>query len=265
MKVIKQIVYLCLLSLLFLPACSSNRVPHGAQMQAQGTFYREKALQEFFAASGPSQLPDQYLIGVGDHLDVVFPIHRELNQLDIVVRRDGRISLPYIDDEMAAGRTPMQLDSVITDRYREYLKAPEISVIVRETPQRMVYVLGQVRRPGGVTTNLDISLLQAISEAGGFDKGAKDEHIVVIRRMGKDRIIGVEVNVKAIVEGHSLQNDFLLRDYDIVFVPKTRLQSASEVAKAVTDLIDAPFSLVTKGWQAVTLYSAYEFYTDEDR
>jgi polysaccharide export outer membrane protein len=262
MNVMKYIL-LFSLPVLLLSACSSNRVSREATAQGQGTYYKEEALHEFFAASGPDQLPEEYLIGVGDHLDVIFPIHRDLNQVDIVVRRDGRISLPYIDDEVAAGRTPMELDSVITERYGEYLKTPELSVIVRETPQRMVYVLGQVVKPGGVKTNLDVSLLQALSEAGGMKPGAKDEHVVVIRRMGKDRVIGVEIDVKAIVQGRSLQNDFLLRDYDIVFVPKTRLQSASEVAKVLNDVIDVPFSLVTKGWQAVTLYAAYEFYTND--
>lgn len=252
-------------SILLLMACSSGQAPGNKEMQAQGTFYKEQALQEFFSASGPNQLPEEYRIGVGDRLDIVFPIHRDMKQVDIVVRRDGRISLPYIDDEMAAGRTPMELDSVITERYREFFKTPELSVIVRETPRRMVYVLGQIIKPGGVETNLDISLLQALSEAGGFKEGAKLEHVVVIRRMSKERIIGVEVNVKAIVEGRSLQNDFLLRDYDIVYVPKTRLQSAAEVAKAVTEVLDAPFSLITRGWQAVSLYSAYEFYTNDKK
>lgn len=258
-------IFLFSLPILMLAACSSNQVPQGAAMQAQGTFYKREALQEFFDASGSRHIPEIYQIGIGDHLDIVFPLHWDMNQQDIVVRRDGRISLPYLDDEIAAGRTPMELDSVITERYSEYFKTPELTVIVRQTPTRMVYVLGQVMRPGGVETNMDLSLLQALSAAGGFEKGAKDEHVVVIRRMSKDRIIGVEVDVKAIVEGHSLQNDFLLRDYDIVYVPKTRLQSAAEVAKTVSDVIDAPFSIVTKGWTAMSLYSAYEFYTRDDR
>lgn len=258
-------IFLFSLPILMLAACSSNQVPQGAAMQAQGTLYEREALQEFFDASGTRHFPEKYLIGIGDHLDIVFPLHRDMNQKDIVVRRDGRISLPYLDDEIAAGRTPMELDSVITERYSEYFKSPELTVIVREMPACMVYVLGQVMKPGGVETNMGLSLLQALSAAGGFKNGAKDEHVLVIRRMSKDRVIGVEVDVKAIVEGHSLQNDFLLRDYDIVYVPKTRLQSAAEVAQTVSDLIDAPFSIIQKGWTAVTLYSAYEYYTREDK
>ncbi|MBI4721137.1 MAG: polysaccharide export protein [Chitinivibrionia bacterium] len=230
-------------------------------MPVDGTFYEPQRLDDFFKASGGfDQIPKDYYIGIGDHLDIVFPVNRDLNLLDIVVRRDGRISLPYLGDEMAAGRTPMGLDSVLTSRYMEYLKTPELSVIVRESPAKLVYVVGQVREPGGFATNLDVSLVQALSLAKGFLDGAKRENVVVIRRMSPDRVIGVEINVKEILEGSAIQNDIMLRDYDIVYVPKTRLKSATEIATLINDLVKTPTSLITTGWFAINLYTAYEYY-----
>lgn len=246
-------------------ACSSNTVPPGTNMPVKGTFYESQGLRDFFTSSGGfDMLPKEYYIGIGDRLDIIFPIQRELNMVDIVVRRDGRISLPYLGDEMAAGRTPMGLDSVLTGRYTEYLKTPELSVVVRNTPDKLVYVLGQVRDPGGYATNLDVSLLQAISLAGGFYEGAKRDHVVVIRRMSPDRVIGVEINVREILEGTAIQNDIMLRDYDIVYVPKTRLQSATEIAVLINDLVKTPTSLITTGWFAINLYTAYEYYKDKN-
>jgi protein involved in polysaccharide export with SLBB domain len=251
--------------ILVIAACSSNKMPPRSDMPVEGTFYESDGLRDFFDASGGSeQLPTKYFIEVGDHLDIVFPIQRELNVLDIIVRRDGRISLPYLGDEMAAGRTPMQLDSILTNRYAEYLKTPELSVIVRESPAKRVFVLGQVHNPGGYATDLDISLVQALSMAGGFLDGAKRNHVVVIRHLGNTRVIGVEIDVEAILEGSALQNNIMLRYYDIVYVPKTRLKSAAEVANYINDLIKTPTSLISSGWFAVNMYTAYEYYKNKD-
>lgn len=246
-----------------LTGCSSQKLTVDSSFPTSQYFQRDE-LREFFQASGPSILPEEYVIGVGDHLDILFPLHRDLTAQDLVVRRDGRVSLPYLGDVMAAGLTPMGLDSVLTDMYSGILKQPEISVVVRETPERMVYVMGQVRYQGGVKTNMDISLTQAIALAGGFAPGAKETNVVVIRRVGAKRIIAVEVDVEKILQGKALENDFLLKDYDIVYVPKTRLKSAADVASNLNELLNLPFNLISRGWSIVAAQAAIEFYRRGD-
>src|SRR5512139_804300 len=94
-------------------------------------WYDSQSVQQFAAETSlPAQpvLAPEYVIGVGDVLEVVFLYHNNLTTRDLVVRRDGRISLPYVGDEMAAGITPMVLDSVLTNRFGEILREPNLSV-----------------------------------------------------------------------------------------------------------------------------------------
>ena len=131
-------------------------------------WYDKGSLQEFVAetqAPLPPLIDNEYVIGVGDELQVVFPYHTNLTERDLIVRRDGRISLPYVGDQMAAGITPMDLDSLLTVRFSEILREPNLSVIVSTPALQKVYVLGYVRTPGKVEFDDELSMLQAVSEA----------------------------------------------------------------------------------------------------
>jgi len=200
----------------------------------------------------------EYVIGVGDKLDVVFLFHSSLTTRDLLVRRDGRISLPYIGDQMAAGVTPMTLDSLLTSRFSEILREPNVAVIVREPAEQNVYVLGEVERPGEYHFESELSIVQSIAMAGGLKEGASGEHAVLIRRQGLNRIVGVEIDVKGIMVGARLQNDVHLRNYDVVYVPQRPLYSAAEFVQVVWDIVQPPLDAVFRGWQIATLSSSYE-------
>ena len=225
-------------------ACSSKR----AQVGVQGGLYPEDQLGQFLRDTTPRQ-GNEYIIGVGDRLDVAFFFHRDLSEDPLLVRSDGRITLPYVGDIMAAGRTPMQLDTLLTDKFSEILKDPNLSIIVMKTADPVVYVLGQVGQPGGYPYSREVSLLQALALAGGLRGGAKSEHVLVIRRVGPSKIVGVEVNAKAIMKGERIQNDFVLRDFDIVYVPKTRIQSVADFVSTVDEIVTPPANLFLRGWQ----------------
>jgi len=127
-------------------ACSSNK----ASFPPAGDFYEKQQLQTFFQATNQQKVvDDEYYIEIGDVLDIVFPLFKDLTTERLIVRRDGRISLPYLGDVRAAGRTPMELDSTLTSRFARILKTPELSVIVRESAEHLIYVMGEVARPGG--------------------------------------------------------------------------------------------------------------------
>ncbi len=229
-------------------ACSSGR----SQVDARPGVYPEQQLGEFLKDTAPSQ-DNEYLIGIGDRLHIVFFFHENLSRKPLLVRSDGRITLPYVGDVMAAGRTPMQLDTLLTIKFSEILKDPNLSVIVDETAESTVYVLGEVKLPGGYPHSQAITLVHALALAGGFGKGAKSNHVLVIRRQGASRIVGVEVNVKAIMNGEQMQNDFFLRNHDIVFVPKTRIQSVADFVGAVDAIVSPPVNLFLRGWQIEVL------------
>jgi polysaccharide export outer membrane protein len=237
-----------------LTACSSG-VP--ADSGAAHEMYPRQDLGEFAQETGESPTgTEEYRIGVGDVLDIVFIYHHNLNTRGVPVRHDGRISVPYVGDAMAAGLTPMELDSLLTERYSEILREPTLSVIVKQEAERLVYVLGEVNRPGGYPYKDRITLVQSIAAAGGMRESAKGAHTVLIRREGLNKIVGIEVDVKSILNGNSIQNDLLLRKYDIVYVPKSAIYTVAEFADQV-NIIMRP---ILAGWQIRTLEANYEFF-----
>ena len=242
-----------------LAACSSG-LP--ADSGAAHEMYPRSDLEDFAKETAePPTGSEEYRIGVGDVLDIVFVYHNNLSTRGIPVRHDGRISVPYVGDAMAAGLTPMELDSVLTSRFSEILRNPTLSVIVKAEAERVVYVLGEVHRPGGYPYKDRITLVQAIAAAGGTLESAKVANTVLIRREGMDKIVGIEVDVKSILGGESIQNDLLLRKYDIVYVPKAAIYTVAEFARQV-DSIMRPF---LTGWQIRTLEANYEYFRSQPR
>jgi len=247
---------MCLLAVvaILVTACSSG-VP--ADSGAAHEMYPRQDLEEFAKETGEAPTgTEEYRIGVGDLLDVIFVYHHNLDTRGVPVRHDGRISVPYVGDAMAAGLTPMELDSALTDRFSEILRDPALSVIVKQEAERLVYVLGEVNQPGGYAYKDRITLVQSIAQAGGLKEGAKGAHTVLIRREGLNKIVGIEVDVKSILSGQSIQNDLLLRKYDIVYVPKSAIYTVAEFADQV-NIIMRPF---LTGWQIRTLEANYEFF-----
>jgi polysaccharide export outer membrane protein len=225
-------------------------------------WYESDSLQQFVADTGKQKpfLEPEYVIGVGDQLEVVFPYHTNLSERDIVVRRDGRISLPYVGDQMAAGITPMDLDSVLTVKYSEILRDPNLSVIVEKPAPQRVYVLGEVNTPGRFEFDDQMTMVQSVAAAGGFKKGALSAHAVLIRRQSVSKIVGIEVNLKAVTQGAKMVNDVPLRNYDIVFIPQHPIFTAADFMEAVGTIIDVPLDAVFKGWQIANLSATYEYF-----
>ncbi|UCG53477.1 MAG: polysaccharide export protein [Candidatus Latescibacterota bacterium] len=224
--------------------------------------YDTSELGEFLRDTDESRGENTYTIGVGDRLDVIFFIHRDLSTPNLLVRSDGRITLPYVGDVMAAGYTPMALDSTLTARFAEVLREPNLSVIVSEPAPKQVYVLGQVAKPGAYPYDVSVSLLQAVALAGGPIRGAKSNHVLVIRREGSEKIVGVEVNLAAVMEGRTIQNDIWLRNYDIVYVPKTRLESGAELFGAIHEILSPPSDILLRGWQIQLLQQQVQLLRD---
>jgi polysaccharide export outer membrane protein len=226
-------------------------------------WYDRKSLDAFVTDTQtppPPVIDPDYVIGVGDLLEVVFPYHTNLTQRDIVVRRDGRISLPYVGDQMAAGITPMDLDSLLTVRFAEILRDPNLSVIVEKSAPLKVYVLGEVKNPGRVDFDDELTMMQSIAAAGGFQKGALSAHAILIRRQSVSKIVGVEVDLKAVMQGARLSNDLRLRNYDIVFIPQHPIFTAADFMQAIGDIITVPLDAVFKGWQIANLSASYEYF-----
>jgi polysaccharide biosynthesis/export protein len=167
------------------------------------------------AASLP--VPPDYVIGKEDVLSIVFWRDKELSG-DVVVRPDGKISLPLLKDVQAAGYTPEQLTEALVKAAAKYISQPNATVIVKEINSRKIFVIGQVAKPGGYPLSGEMTALQAIAVAGDVLEYAKSNSIVVVRKDagGEQRF---KFNYKDVLRGKKPEQNILLKPGDTVIVP----------------------------------------------
>lgn len=160
--------------------------------------------------SGPA-----YRIGPEDVLHVSVWGNEELT-LDVTVRPDGKVSIPLVQDVQAEGLTAAELSDVIHSRLTAYLKEPQVSVIVTQVNAPKIYVIGSVARPGPYPLRSDMSVLQALSLAGGFTQFASPKSIKLVRNNGGKQEVRRVNYYDMIDEG---EGNYLLRPGDTIVVP----------------------------------------------
>ena len=159
----------------------------------------------------------EFVIGPEDVLKI--HVWKQDNiSVTVPVRSDGKISIPLINDVQAAGFTPNQLKDEIAKRLKTFIDEPTVSVIVVTINSLKVNVSGNVNAPGVYNIGREISLVEAISLAGGLAEFADPEKIKIIRKEnGVDKIY--EVNYSAILNGEDLKQNITLVPGDSVVVP----------------------------------------------
>ncbi len=158
-----------------------------------------------------------YVIGPEDMLDISVWKEPDISRM-VPVRPDGKISLPLLHDVQAAGLTPKQLGVLVTESLKKYLTDPQVTVIVTAINSRRIYILGEVARPGAYALLPDMTVLQALSSAGGFTTFANTKRIYVLRtENGKQ--VKYFFNYKQVVAGVQTQQNIVLQSGDTVVVP----------------------------------------------
>src|SRR5512135_485032 len=141
---------------------------------------------------------DQYVIGAEDILYIHVWKEEALTRT-VPVRMDGKISLPLVQEIKAAGLTPLQLKEVLLRKLKEFIENPIVSVTVMEANSFKVYVTGLVKSPGVYRLRSDTTVVQIISQAGGFTEWANPKKIVVVRKEVDGREKRIAVNYKKIM------------------------------------------------------------------
>jgi protein involved in polysaccharide export with SLBB domain len=170
----------------------------------------------------PPAAREPYVLQPGDALAVKFYYNPELNE-DVVVRPDGMISLQLIGDTEAAGLSPSALAAALTQKYMRELANPKVTVIVRQFGGQLVYVGGEVGKQGVLTLTGGLTLFQAIQAAGGLLDTAHRKQVVLIRKGRDGRPAGVAIDIRPVESGDHPEQDVLLKPYDVVFVPKSKI------------------------------------------
>jgi protein involved in polysaccharide export with SLBB domain len=156
----------------------------------------------------------------GDVLDIKFLHIPELNET-LTIRPDGKITLQLVDEVLIQGKTPAQVRDELVRLYSDKLQQTEITVIVREMPNRVVYVSGEVITPGVIRMPGRLTALEAIMQAGGFNMNfARMNRVMIIRhKEGKRQYFTLDL--KSVLGGKKkAEKPFYLEPHDIVFVPR---------------------------------------------
>ena len=222
----------CLLAVLLAAGCSKEQMvkPDGAKsaptvsvasaapVQGVGEAYIPpiKEMPVVEVPAQPAAVGPQYKLGPEDVVKVSVWENKELT-LDLVVRPDGKISMPLIQDVVAEGQTATELADTIQQRLLNFIKEPQVSVIVLQVNAPKYFVIGNVVKPGTYSLRSDTSILQALALAGGFTQFASPRSIKLIRNTaGKQEVR--KVNYYNLIDEDGKGN-YLLRSGDTVVVP----------------------------------------------
>jgi polysaccharide export outer membrane protein len=137
----------------------------------------------------------------------------------IPVRSDGRISLPLVGEVQASGRTPLQLEEDIATRLRNYIAAPEVTVMVQEIHSEKFNILGQVAKPGSYSLEVATTVLDAIAAAGGFRDFANQKGVYILRQNPGGGESRIAFNYKKVIKGKNPQQNIKLEPRDTIVVP----------------------------------------------
>jgi polysaccharide export outer membrane protein len=163
------------------------------------------------------EIADTFIIGPEDVLQIHVWKQKNIS-VTVPVRSDGKITVPLIKDIQAAGLTPDTLSFEIAARLKKYIEEPTVTVIVEAINSLKISVSGNVNSPGVYKIGGAISLIEAISLAGGLTELATDEQIRIVRKTqnGEENIYQIDYN--AVING-DIKNNISIYPGDSVIVP----------------------------------------------
>ncbi len=226
-----KILLSCLAPLLFLPGCVGARTK-----VSQIPVPPEVVLSE-------PRFRKEYVWAPGDQVEVLVRRVPEVSRT-VVVRPDGYITLPLLDDVKAAGLTAAELKKTLTQLFSTRLVEPEVTIIAVQVPPPVVYVIGDVGNNLSVPLRNAPTAIEAIAYAGGFRRSAKSADTTIIR-------LGEDGNLRAIPVFNAAGGQpgpviglrsAILQPDDIVFVPES---GRSQVSRFLDDLVNRPLSTLT--------------------
>jgi polysaccharide biosynthesis/export protein len=172
---------------------------------------KDKQPTEPVSVAGPD-----YVIGADDMLQISVWKEPDLTE-SLPVRPDGKISMPLLNDVVAAGLTPTQLADSISTKLKKYIADPRVTVVVTAMTSQRIYVMGEVMHTGTMTLQPNMTVLQALATAG-FTQFANTKGIYVLRTdSGKQQKIPIPY--RALIKGEAIDQNLVLKPGDTIVVP----------------------------------------------
>ena len=167
-------------------------------------------------ASTIATLNVPYTVGSGDLLSISVWKEKELSPT-VTVRPDGKISMPLIGEITVTGMTPVQVGAVLKSRLESIVIDPRVTVTVAEIHSRMVYITGEVGRPGAYPLNTPLDVLQLIAQAGGLTEFASRKKIRIVKANSTDK--GIRFDYTSVLRSGDPSRNVPLAPGDTVVVP----------------------------------------------
>jgi polysaccharide export outer membrane protein len=204
---------LFLMSLCLFPSAAA-RAQSAKPATEAGSPQNSPAQSDGKPAPEPIRVGDAYRIGIGDQLSISVWHEHDLS-LQVVVRPDGEITMPLLNDIYVVGQTPKELGVLITEKLKPFVNEPQVTVSVSGIQSRKVYLIGQVAHQGSFILNDKKTALELITEAGGLGAFAKSNSIYVLRVVdGKE--VRIPFHYKKVVDGREKDVDLLPGDRVVV-------------------------------------------------
>ena len=161
---------------------------------------------------------NSYNIGSGDVIEITTWKEPEFSREEVLVRTDGKISFPLLDDIQAVGLTPLELKTRIEKGLKDFISNPFVTVHVKDPQSKKFYILGEVMETGEYPLVKRLTILQAFAIAGGFTEWASKKEIILLRNEGgKEKIY--RINYKNITRGKDIKQNMTLKADDTIIVP----------------------------------------------
>lgn len=160
---------------------------------------------------------EDYVIGEQDTLTITIWKEKDLSGT-VVVRPDGKVTVPLVGEIKVVGMTPVQLQNTLTERLRPFITVPQVSVAVNQINSRKVYLIGQAMREGTFEINSSTTVLQIIAQAGGLRDFAKRKKIYILRQQG-DKQLRYAFNYDNVIRGRNRDQNIQLQPGDTIVVP----------------------------------------------
>jgi polysaccharide export outer membrane protein len=172
-------------------------------------------------AIGNHDISDEYAVGEGDVLQIHVWNEPAASVANVVVRPDGMITVPLVHQIQVARLTPSQIEKLLTEKLQEFdtaITPASVTVVVSQINSKKIYMTGALKREGPIPYTYRMTVMQAISEAGGLTEFAKPKDIYVLRlENGKQHQF--QFNYRAVLKGQHIESNIQLRPGDTVVVP----------------------------------------------
>jgi len=173
----------------------------------------------FFIAAGAraQEFDPRYVLSPGDYLEISVWKDESLSR-ELIVPPDGVISFPLIGDIDARGLTVTSLREKISEKLSEYVPDVTVTVVLNQAVSLKAYVIGKVNNPGEFPINLETTVAQVLSMAGGLNAFASEDSILIIRRQGGETV-KIPFDYGELKKGRNLQQNIVIQRGDVVVVP----------------------------------------------